>query len=57
MGEAAAVSLLERIANSEIRPREILVIPELIVRESTSAPGVEDITSAPAEAGQVVAGK
>jgi DNA-binding LacI/PurR family transcriptional regulator len=38
MGEAAAVSLLERIANAEIRPREILVTPELIVRESTAAP-------------------
>ncbi len=41
MGEAAAVSLLERIANSEVRPRKILVTPELIVRESTGAPAVE----------------
>jgi len=39
MGEAAAVSLLERIANADIRPREIVVEPELIVRESTGAPG------------------
>jgi LacI family transcriptional regulator len=35
MGEAAATSLLDRIANANIRPQEILVEPELIVREST----------------------
>ena len=35
MGEEAAVSLMERIANSQTRPRDILVEPELIVREST----------------------
>ena len=39
MGEAAAVSLLERIANAESRPEEIVVEPELIVRESTVRAG------------------
>jgi DNA-binding LacI/PurR family transcriptional regulator len=38
MGEAAATSLLDRIANANIRPRDILVEPELIVRESTGPP-------------------
>jgi LacI family transcriptional regulator len=38
MGEAAALSLLERISNTEVRSEEIVVEPELIVRESTSAP-------------------
>jgi DNA-binding LacI/PurR family transcriptional regulator len=38
MGEAAAISLLERTGNPGIRPREILVTPELIVRESTAGP-------------------
>jgi len=42
MGEAAALSLLERIANADVRPREILVTPELIVRESTSAPATDE---------------
>ena len=39
MGEAAAVSLLERITNTGIAPKEIVVEPELIVRESTGVPG------------------
>ncbi len=52
MGEAAAVSLLERIANSAVRPREILVSPELIVRESTGAPAGDSPRSlSPSEAG------
>jgi DNA-binding LacI/PurR family transcriptional regulator len=38
MGEAAAVSLLERIGKTEVRSEEIVVEPELIVRESTGAP-------------------
>jgi DNA-binding LacI/PurR family transcriptional regulator len=32
------LSLLERISNAEVRSEEIVVEPELIVRESTSAP-------------------
>lgn len=54
MGEAAA-SLLERIANSSVRSREILVPPELIVRESTNppAPSGQDETNAPASLTQV----
>jgi DNA-binding LacI/PurR family transcriptional regulator len=38
MGEAAAASLLDRIANANIRSKDILVEPELIVRESTGPP-------------------
>jgi LacI family transcriptional regulator len=58
MGEAAAVSLLERIANSEIRPREILVTPELIVRESTGAPPAGDVPSSSlSEAGPALVGR
>lgn len=36
MGELAAATLLERIANPRHKPHEILVDPELIVRESTA---------------------
>jgi LacI family transcriptional regulator len=42
MGEAAALSLLERIGNGQFRSEEIVVEPELIVRESTTAPEVRD---------------
>jgi LacI family transcriptional regulator, galactose operon repressor len=41
MGEAAALSLLERISNAEVRSEEIVVEPELIVRESTGAPDLD----------------
>ena len=37
MGELAAETLLERIANPEHHPRDIFVDPELVVRESTRA--------------------
>lgn len=49
MGEAAAISLLERIGNPSIRPREILVTPELIVRESTAAPVIDKSQSSVSE--------
>src|SRR5262249_23670711 len=42
MGEAAALSLLQRISNVEVRSEEIVVEPELIVRESTGAPTASD---------------
>jgi len=38
-GESAAVPLLERIGDGQVRPRKNLVEPELIVRESTAKPG------------------
>lgn len=37
MGELAAADLLARIADPQQKPREILVEPELIIRESTKA--------------------
>jgi LacI family transcriptional regulator len=41
MGAIAAQTLLERIENNKDEPREIAIEPELVIRESTARPRVE----------------
>jgi LacI family transcriptional regulator len=47
MGDLAAKTLLRRIADENSGPEEILVSPELVLRESACAPFEEPMTSAP----------
>jgi LacI family transcriptional regulator len=48
MGDVAAKILLRRINEPDSEPEDILVTPELVLRESTSAPsGMYPVTSAP----------
>jgi DNA-binding LacI/PurR family transcriptional regulator len=49
MGELAAMTLLQRIANPAIACADVLVEPTLIVRESTSAPAAQGDTIAASE--------
>ncbi len=50
MGDVAARTLLRRIAQKDPTPEEILVAPELVIRESTCAPPERALTADKAKA-------